>query len=330
MIAVSKFKIPALWAVIALLASFMVALAAYASADFPQAKITIVVPHPGGSVDTLMRLVGPRLSDALGYPVIIENRPGAGGSIGVADVARAKPDGYTLLAATNAPFTITPLLTPNIGYDTLQDFEPISIVGESSLVLLVNPQLGVHSVGELIALAKRKPKVLNSGISGFGTPSHLALTQFDKMAGCEITPVPYRGGPPILVATMTGEVQMTFLDEIPAIPFIRDHRVNVLASTGRTALLFLPDVPTVSESGVSGFDVRVWNGMVGPRGIPKLIVQKLNHEIEKIFEDPDFRQQIAALGIEPRTSTAEEFAEFMRSEVMRWHEIVSEAGLKAE
>lgn len=304
---------------------------AVASAEYPERPIHVVVPYPpGGSIDTLTRLLGPKLTALWGQPIVIENRPGAGGSIGAAYVAKASPDGYTLLIATNSPFTTNPVLVPSTGYDTLRDFEPIIVAGEVQMFLLVNPKLQVNSVSELIALARKKPKGLNSGISGPGSPSQLTLALFNKSTGSEIVPVPYKGGPSTLIALVTGEVQMTFTDAVPAMPFIRDGRLRVLASTGLRRSGPLPNVPTIAESGVPGFDVVAWQGMVGPKGMPKDIVQKLNREIARIFQDPDFIKQIANMGIEPRTNTSEEFAEFLRKEVSRWRDIVMQTGIKIE
>jgi len=312
----------------------LMALACFApfvAAEYPERQIQVVVPYPpGGSVDVLMRLVGPKLTAVWGQPILIENRAGAGGSVGAAYVAKARPDGYTLLVATNSPFTTNPVFVPNIGYDPVRDFEPVIVVGESSLFLLVNPKLPVKSVAQLIALAKQKPKNLNAGTSGNGTTAHLSLAQFNKMTGVDIVPVPYKGGAPSLIAAVTGEVQMSFIDVVPAMQFIRDGRLRVLASTGLRRTRLLPDVPTLAESGLPGFNVGVWNGMVAPKGTPKDIVQKLNSEIAKIFRDPGFRKQLTDMGIDPLSNTPEEFADLLSKEIPRWRDIVTQAGLKIE
>jgi tripartite-type tricarboxylate transporter receptor subunit TctC len=299
-------------------------------APYPERPIQIVVPYPpGGGVDVLVRRLAPRLTAAWGQPIVVDNRPGAGGSLGTAVVAKARPDGYTLLVATNSPFTTNPLLAP-IDYDPLRDFEPVIVAAEIPMVLVVNPKLPAKSVGELIALARQKPRELNAGSSGNGTTAHLALAQFNRIGGAEVVHVPYKGGAPSLTATVTGEVQMNFSDLVPAMPFIRDGRLRALATTGLRRAGIAPDLSTMSESGMAGFNLTAWLAMVAPRGTPKDIVQKLNGEIARALKDPAFARQLVDMGIDPLGGTPEEFAELLKKEIPRWKEIVSQAGLKTD
>jgi tripartite-type tricarboxylate transporter receptor subunit TctC len=300
-------------------------------AAYPERTIQIIVPYtPGGTVDILARKLGERMSKAWGEPVVIVNRPGAGGSVGADVVAKSPPDGYTFLISTNSPLTTNLALYPSLGYDPLRDFEPIILAGENPLVLAANPKLPVKSVKELIALAKAKPGQLNAGTSGNGSTGHLSLATFNKMAGVSITHVPYRGGVPSVTAAMAGEVQLVFSDIVPVIPQIRDNRLRALGQTGLHRARIAPDIPTLDESGLPGFNITAWIGAVAPKGTPADIVQKLNGEIERALKDPQFAEQISAIGIDPLGSTSGEFAAFLRKEVPRWKQIVQDAGVKIE
>jgi tripartite-type tricarboxylate transporter receptor subunit TctC len=302
-----------------------------AFAEYPDRTIQIVVPYtPGGTVDLLARALGPRLTAAWGQPVVILNRPGAGGSVGAEQVAKSAPDGYTLLVSTNSPLTTNLTLYPSLGYDTLRDFEPIILAGENSLVLAANPTLPVKTVTQLIELAKSKPGQLNAATSGNGSTGHLALASFNKQAGVSITHVPYRGGVPSLMAAIAGEVQLVFSDVVPAMPQIRDNRLNALGLTGLRRAGIAPDVPTFDEQGLPGFSITAWIGVVAPKDTPAEVVQKLNLEIGRALNDPEFARQISAIGIDPLGSTSAEFAAFLTKEIPRWKQIVQEAEVKIE
>jgi len=317
---------------------FSIALAAILSAgstpslaEYPDRTIQIVVPYtPGGTVDLLARSFGPRLTAAWGQPVVILNRPGAGGSVGAEAVAKSAPDGYTLFISTNSPLTTNLSLYPSLGYDPLRDFEPVILAGENSLVLAANPNLPAKTVKELIELAKSKPGELNAATSGNGSTAHLSLATFNKQAGVSITHVPYRGGVPSLTAAIAGEVQLVFSDIVPAVPHIRDNRLNALGLTSLRRARIAPDIPTLDESGLPGFSVTAWIGVVAPKGTPKDIVQKLNLEIGRALEDPQFAHQISTIGIDPLGSTPEEFADFLRKEIPRWGQIAHDAEVKVE
>jgi tripartite-type tricarboxylate transporter receptor subunit TctC len=313
------------------LAAVLLAASAPAFAEYPDHAIQIVVPYtPGGTVDLLARALGPRLAAAWGQPVVIINRPGAGGSVGADFVAKSAPDGYTLLISTNSPLTTNLALYPSLGYDTLRDFEPVILAGENSLVLAAEPKLPVKNLKDLIALAKSEPGQLNAATSGNGSTGHLALATLDKQAGIAITHVPYRGGMPSLMAAISGEVQLVLSDIVPAMPQIRDNRLTALGLTGLHRARIAPDIPTFDEQGLTGFSITAWIATVAPKGTPGDIVQKLNAEIGRALKDPDFANQIAAIGIDPLGSTPEEFDVFLRQEIPRWKQIVQDAEVKVE
>jgi tripartite-type tricarboxylate transporter receptor subunit TctC len=316
---------------VAVAALLISANAAAALAEYPDRAIQIIVPYtPGGTVDILARALGTRLTAAWGQPVVVLNRPGAGGSLGAEAAAKAAPDGYTLFLSTNSPLTTNLALYPSLGYEPLRDFEPIIVAGENSLVLAANPQVPVKTVADLIALAKTKPGELNAATSGNGSTAHLSLATFNKIAGVSITHVPYRGGAPSLTAAVAGEVQLVFSDIVPAAPLVLDNRLRGLAMTGLRRAAIAPDIPTLDESGLKGFSITAWVGLVAPKGTPHNIVQKLNLEVLRALKDPEFVAQISKLGIDPIGSTPGEFAAFLRQEIPRWKQIVQDAGAKLE
>jgi tripartite-type tricarboxylate transporter receptor subunit TctC len=315
----------------ALAAALLVAGTTPSFAEYPDHAIQIVVPYtPGGTVDLLARALGPRLTAAWAQPVVILNRPGAGGSVGAELAAKSAPDGYTLFISTNSPLTTNLALYPSLGYEPLRDFEPVILAGENSLVLAANPKLPVKSANDLIELAKRRPGELNAATSGNGSTGHLSLATFNKQAGVSITHVPYRGGVPGLTAAIAGEVQLVFSDIVPAVPQIRDNRLTALGLTGLRRAQIAPDIPTLDESGLPGFSITAWIGVVAPKGTPKDIVQKLNLEIGRALEDSEFARQISTMGIDPLGSTPDEFAAFLRKEIPRWKQAVQDADVKVE
>jgi tripartite-type tricarboxylate transporter receptor subunit TctC len=301
-----------------------------ATQTYPTQPIRFVIPTPPGTlVDQVIRLVTPRLTAAWGQPIVADNRTGAGQSLGVEIAAHAKSDGYTLLIATNAPFTINPVIS-KVRYDPLTDFEPIVSLGTNALVLLVNPQLPVHSVADLIALAKSKPGALRGGTSGNGSTAHLSLIMLNRLAGLDIMSVPYKGGPASLVAAISGEIDFVFSDPTIALPLIKSGRLRMLATTGAKRSTFLPELPTVAEQGVPGFAVNVWFGVFAPRGTPQDIVQKVNGEFRRQLGDPQFAKQMLDIGLEVAPSTPQELGETLKRDVPRWREIVTEAGVKPD
>jgi tripartite-type tricarboxylate transporter receptor subunit TctC len=302
-----------------------------AKADYPDKPIHIVVSYtPGGTVDLLARALAPYLTKAWGQQIVVENRPGAGGSVGAEYVAAAPGDGYTLLLSTNSPLTTNVAVFKTLNYDPLKDFAPVIVAGENSLALAVDPRLPVKSVDDLIALAKKEPGRLIGASSGNGSTSHMALAEFDKMAGVDITHVPYKGGVPSLTAVISGEAQLVFADVVPTVPLIRDKRLVALATTGLNRSGVTPDIPTLNELGLKGFNVTAWIAMVAPKGTPQAVVDKLNGEINTILKDPDFRAQIIKIGIDPVGDTPEQFATFLREQLPIWKQRAVEAGLQPE
>jgi tripartite-type tricarboxylate transporter receptor subunit TctC len=313
------------------LAALLVAASSASLAEYPDRTIQIVVPYtPGGTVDLLARALAPRLTAAWGQPVVILNRPGAGGSVGADVVAKSAADGYTLFISTNSPLTTNLALYPSLGYEPLRDFEPIIVAGENALVLAANPKLPVKTVKDLIELAKSKPGELNAATSGNGSTAHLSLATFNKQAGISITHVPYRGGVPSLTAAIAGEVQIVFSDSVPAMPQIRDNRLTALGLTALRRARIAPDIPTLDESGLPGFSITAWIGIVAPKGTPNEIVQKLNLETGRALKDSEFARQMSTMGVDPLGSTPDEFAVFLRNEIPRWKQIVQDADVKVE
>jgi tripartite-type tricarboxylate transporter receptor subunit TctC len=314
------------------LALVILPLNSSAFAAYPDRPIRIVVPYtPGGTVDILARALGERMNTAWNQPVVIENRPGAGGSIGADTVAKAAPDGYTLLLSTNSPLTTNMWLQKGLNYDPLRDFAPITVAGENSIILVTNPSVLATSIKDLISYVKtKKPGELSAGTSGQGTTAHLSLAEFNKKAGVEITNVPYRGGGPSLIAAVANEVPMTFSDIVPAMPLVRAGKLRGIATTGPRRTGIAPDIPTMSEAGLSDFNIVAWVGLVAPAGTPRDIILKINDEVASTLNEATFRSRIIDMGIDPVVMPPDEFAEYLRKEVRRWKAIVEEAGLQAE
>ncbi len=319
------------WLTIGAVLTAIAGFSATAKAEYPDKPIHIVVPYtPGGTVDLLARALGPHLTKAWGQQIVVENRPGAGGSVGAEYVAHAPGDGYTLLLSTNSPLTTNAAVFTTLKYDPLKSFVPVIIAGENSLVLAVNPKLPVKSVADLIALAKKEPGKLICASSGNGATSHMSLGEFEKMTGVKITHVPYRGGVPSLTAVISGEAQMVFADVVPTLPMIKDGRVRALATTGLKRSGVTPNIPTLNELGLKGFSVTAWVPMVAPKGTPKAVVDKLNAEINKILKDPEFRARIIKLGIDPIGDTPAQAAAYLRDQLPIWKQRAKQAGLKVE
>lgn len=302
-----------------------------AKAEYPDRPIHIVVPYTtGGTVDLLARALAPYLTKAWGQAVVIENRPGAGGSVGAEFVAGQPGDGYVLFMSTNSPLTTNLAVFKTLKYDPLADFVPVALLGENSLVLAINPKLPINSVADLIAAAKKEPGKLIAASSGNGATSHMSIGEFEKMAGVKVTHVPYRGGVPSLTAVISGEAQLVFADIVPTLPMIKDNRVRPLAITGKNRSGLLKDTPTLDESGLKGFSVTAWVPMMAPKGTPKAVVDKLNAEINKILKDPEFRDQITKIGIDPLGGTPEELGKYLAAEIPIWKQRAADAGLKPE
>lgn len=310
--------------------SYAAAPAKDATADYPSRPIRMVVPFPpGGATDILARVVGKRLTDAWSQNVIIDNRPGAGGTLGANLAAKAGPDGYTLIMGTNASHAIAPSLYTGLQYDPLKDFAPITLAAIVPQVVVVHPSLPVKNIKELIAYAKDKPGALNFASAGQGTPGHLGMELFKMMTGTSMIHVPYQGGAPGLAAVAAGQVQFMADNMNSALPFIQSGRVRAIGVTSIKRSGALPDMPTIAEQGVSGFDSGSWFGMFAPAGTPPAIVTKLHAETVKILQSPDVKQTLAQQGAEVGANTPAQFTELIKSDIARWAKVVQAAGVKA-
>jgi tripartite-type tricarboxylate transporter receptor subunit TctC len=301
-----------------------------AAQNYPSRPVRLIVGFaPGGGVDINARMLAPKLSEYLGQQVVVENVPGAGTNIANERVAKAAPDGYTLLINT-AAVAINMSLYRNLPFDTLRDFAPVSVFSESPNVLVVNAKLPATNVKELVAMARSAPGKLNYSSAGVGTTQHLAAELFKLRTGTFIVHIPYKGSAPSLTALIAGEVDLSFAN-IPAIQaHVKSGRLRALAVTASRRAAQLPEVPTMKEAGVEGVEVVVWYGVLAPAGTPRDIVQTLANGIMRATRDPEVRRRMLEQGAEPVGSTPEEFAKLLREEVARWAEVVRISGARAE
>jgi tripartite-type tricarboxylate transporter receptor subunit TctC len=297
---------------------------------YPAKPIRIVVPYPpGGFNDTLGRTFAAKFSEVWGQPAFVENKPGANTVIGTDFVAKSAPDGYTLLIVA-FPFAVTPSLLKNMPYDTVKDFAPVVWAAVSPNVLVVNPSLPVKSVAELVALAKAKPNSLSYASTGNGSSNHISMELFKSLAGVEIVHIPYKGSGPAVTDLLGGQVQLMFDNAPNVMPQVKAGKLRALGMSSAKRSSFAPDIPTVAESGVPGYEVAVWFGLVAPAGTPREIVQKLNAEAMRILAMPDVRERFLSQGVEPVGSTPEQFGEHIKSQMTQWAKVVQDAGVKAE
>ena len=312
--------------------SLIASLAAGASLaqDYPSRPVRMVVPFsPGGSTDTLARIVGQKLTERSGQPVIIENRAGAGGHIGAEQVAKSAPDGYTLLLG-GVPHAISASLYSKLPYDLARDLAAIAEVASFPSAIVLHPSLPANSVKELIALARARPGQLSFGSAGIGSPNHLSLELFQAMAGVRMVHVPYKGSGQLVGDLLAGQVQLASMGLPVAVPHVQSSKLRAIAVTGAARSPLLPEVPTVSEAGLPGFEVTSWYGVFGPAGLPADIVAKLNSEIGSAVTAPDVKERLAALGAEPSVKAPDEFARYVRQEITKWAKVVGDSGAKAE
>jgi tripartite-type tricarboxylate transporter receptor subunit TctC len=302
-----------------------------ASADYPDRPVKLIVPFPaGGGADNLARMIMPRVSHVLGVPVVIENRPGAGGNVGAEIVARAAPDGYTLLYGTNGTHAINETLYGNLRFDPVADFAPVSRMTLIGAMLIVNPEVPATTVSELVRYARAHPGKLNFGSAGNGTTSHLAGELFKTMAGIDIVHVPYRGGAAAATDLMAGQVQM-MIDVMPnAIPLAKGGRVRGLAVSTARRFPGAPDLPTIAESGVPGFDVSAWDGIFAPAGTPPAIVDKLNAAIRQALDEADLREMLIAHGAIAVPGSPEDLARHVVAEKAKWAKIIRASGARVD
>ena len=316
------------WALGALFAC----IATVASAQgYPNRTIRLVVPFPAaGTTDILARAAAQKLTEAFGQSVVVDNRPGAAGNIGSDLVAKSAPDGYTLLMGTVGTHAINPSLYSKMPYDHVKDFVPVVLVAGVPNVLVVNPALPVNSVADLIKLAKDKPGQINFASSGSGTSIHLSGELFKTMAGVDITHIPYKGSSPALVDLIGGQVQIMF-DNLPsALPQIKAGKLRAIAVTSLKRAPVLPDVPTISESGLPGFEASSWFGVLAPAGTPVPIVARINAEVNKWLQTADARERLLSQGAEAAGGTPEQFAHHIRAESEKWAKVVKASGAKVD
>lgn len=298
--------------------------------DYPYRPVRMVVGFvPGGGPDIVARLVGPRLAEGLGQQVVVDNRPGAGGSIGEDIVAKATPDGYTILMCASS-IAINPSLYKKLPYDPARDLAPVSLVGISAQVLVVNPVLPAKSIRELVTLARSKQRRLTFASSGKGAGSHLAGELFKSMAGIDMVHVPYKGSAPGLLAVLSGEVSMMFAPSASALPYVRAGKLRALGITTAKRSAAAPEIPTIAEAGVPGYDAFPWYGILAPAGTPKPVITRLNAEIVKIVRLPDIKERFANLGVEPVSHAPAEFAAYIKAETTKWAKVVREANIRAD
>ena len=297
---------------------------------YPAGPVRVIVPFPpGGGVDSMGRLVSQKLSESFGRQFIVDNRGGANGMIGSEAVAKSTKDGYTLMV-NGANFVTTPILFTQVSYDPVKDFDPVSLMALGPNVLVVHPSLPVKSVKELIALAKAKPGHVQFAGSGSGSTPHLAGELFNVMAKVEMVHVPYRGSGPAMIGLLSGEASIMFLPAINAGPHVKSGRLRAIAVTSRERLPAMPELPTVSESGLKGYESAQWYGLLAPVGTPAEILNLLNAQIAKIMQAADMKQRLTAEGLVAVGGTREQFAAHIRTETAKWAKVIKASGAKVD
>ena len=314
------------WCAIAQAAAVSANASANAAANYPQRPIRLLVLFPPGGSDTVARIFGQRAADRLGQPFVIDNRPGAAGVIGADIAAKSPPDGYTLLFAT-ASFAMTSAWERKLPYDAIRDFSTIGLLAYTPFMLTVHPTLPVNTVKEFIAYAKSKPDQLNVSTTGTGGIGHLGTASLATLAGLRFNYVPYKGTGPALTAALAGEVHFTMVTIGTSLPYARNGRLRALGVSSARRSALAPDIPSLAEAGVTGMDVVTWYGLSAPRNLPAAIVNRLNREMVEISKANDYREQIAALGIEPQVTSPQDFGRYMQSEITRWSQAIKDAGL---
>ena len=313
----------------AVLAVVMCAFAGCAWAQWvPERPIKLIVPFaPGAATDISARTISDRVAAILGQPIVIENQGAASGVVGTEAGARAQPNGYTWTLAHDPPFTILPHVR-KLNYDPLKDFDAVAVIASIPMVLVVRPDLPVNSVPELVALARANPGKLTFGSSGNGAINHLAGQLFASMADVKLTHIPYKGGAPAASAVMSGEIDMIFGEPATLLPFVESGRLRAIATTGAKRSVGMPDLPTIAESGVPGYDVTSWNGVLAPAGTPPDVIARLNAAFNKVLAEPEMRARLVKIGYEPVGGAPERFSQKIERETRKWGPVIKEAGLQ--
>jgi len=309
----------------------MLATSGAGAQSYPAKPVHLIVPYPaGGPVDILGRVIGQKLSESLGQPFVVDDKPGASGTLGSDLVAKAPPDGYMLVVGNNATHATNESLYPNLPYATLRDFAPITLVARVTNIAVVNPSMPVKSIRELIAYAKANPGKLNYASSGSGSAAHLTGEMFKLATGTDIVHVPYRGAAPAAADLLAGQVGMMFASAPTVLQYVQAGSLRALAVTSETRWSQLPDVPTMIEAGLPGFSSEVWFGIFAPAGTPRAIIDKLHAEIAKTVRAPDVMQKLAVQGFDVTTDTPEEFQTFVTAEIAKWAKVVRESGARVD
>ena len=307
-----------------------VALSAFAQ-SYPSKPIRLIVPFAaGGGNDNIARLVGKRLNENLGQPLVIDNRPGAGGVVGAELAAKSPPDGYTLFLGGVGSHAVNPNLIEKLPYDPIRDFSPVILLARAPLILVVHPSVPARTFAEFVAYARKNPGKLNFASNGNGSSAQLAAVMFDSMAGAEMVHVPYKGLAPALTDLLSGQVQVMFSSPVAILPHIKAGKLRALAVTGEKRMASLPEAPTVAESGFPGYEASSWYGILAPAGTSREIVARLNAEFLKALEQPDVRNSLIADGAEPVGDTPEQFAAYIRSEKERMGKLIRDARIRME
>lgn len=306
------------------------AAAVAAHAAYPEKAITMIVPFPpGGPTDLVARVIGKAMSDSMGQPIIVDNRAGANGNIGASLAAKAAPDGYTMLYNTSA-VTLSPALYKNLTYDVQKDLSPVALAAVVPLALVVHPSVPASNVKEFIAHVKANPGKLSYGSAGAGNVTHLGAFQFLQANGLEAVHIPYKGSAPADMDLVAGNIQF-LTDTVNSVAaFVKDKRMKMLAVTTPKRMSIFPDVPTLAESGMPGFDVGAWQGLMVPAGTPRPVIDRLNTELRKALANPEVRAKLALQGAEPLGSTPDEYGAYIKKEIARWGKVVQQSGVKAE
>jgi tripartite-type tricarboxylate transporter receptor subunit TctC len=296
-------------------------------ADYPNRPIRLIVPfEPGGTSDLLGRLVGARLKDGLGQSVIVDNRGGAGGTLGANLAAHAPPDGYTLFV-THVGLAINETLYAKLGYNAVRDLAPVTRIGDTPNAVVVTAALPAQTMQDLVAMGRKTPGKLDYGSGGVGSAGHLAVALLEHVSGARYNHIPFKGGGPSMIATVGGQVHFAIPAFPTAVPHIKTGKIRILAVTGTRRVPAMPEVPTVAEAGVAGSEFTIWFAMYAPSGTPKAVISRLNQVIVKSLAAPETREQLAKLGVDPEPSTPEELGKYLRSEIARWAKVIKAAGI---
>ena len=303
---------------------------AYAQ-TYPSKPVRIIVMYgPGSTIDIIARLISPKMSESLGQPVIVENRPGAGGAIGMDMAAKAVPDGHTLTIGATGPSVTNPLLYPKTPFDPLRDFSYVSQLATGPAVIAVHPSVPAKTLKDLVALAKARPGQLNYGTPGVGTSPHLAGELFKMVSATNIVHIPYKGNAEAITDLLGGQISIVFTGVPPVVPLTQAGKVKLLATTGVKRIPALPNLPTIAEAGYAGAGMSIWYGLAAPASTPREIVTRLNKEMIRIMALPDIKERFVQLGAEPTTSTPEEFTALVREELAKWRKVIKAAGIKVD